>query len=127
MSTHVGKEYWFTTVDGLEVTRTRSGKDSRGYQATWTYFNGRFIDNRDARQLEAELRCYPHKFVQAKSDSEDHRFTCSVCGRKTSDFDEYYHDQGHFEGRYKYPSINITDLPENKGRVFDSVTFVENL
>ncbi len=127
MSDYKGEHYCFTTVDGFEVTETRSGRDSHGSQAIWTYFNGHLIANSDARQLEAELRCYPHKFVHSKDASSEHRFICSVCGRKTSDFDEYYSAQGHFEGRYNYPATNITDLPENKGRVFDSIAFLESL
>mgnify|MGYP004369776663 CR=1 FL=1 len=83
MSDYKGEHYCFTTVDGFEVTETRSGRDSHGSQAIWTYFNGHLIANSDARQLEAELRCYPHKFVHSKDASSEHRFICSVCGRKT--------------------------------------------
>jgi hypothetical protein len=126
MSNFVGKEHAFMTVDGFEVTQTHSECDSHGSQCTWMYFNGRMIDIAIARQLQTKYGCYPHKFEDAAPKS-DHRFKCSVCSKKTSDFEEYSRHQGHYEGRYNYPQTNKVDLPGNEGRVFDSVAFVNVL
>jgi hypothetical protein len=126
-----GKFYSFTTVDGYDVTEDHSGKDSRGFQCTWYYFNGHFIDNRLVRGLSKTHRCYPHKFKSVeKQEGDRYRWTCDVCNHTTNNYDTYSRSERNYNKSLAcaptYPSSNPIDLPENAGKKWNSIAFIDS-